>query len=940
MKKQFFGLVIFIFCLCPMMTKAQIFMPIISYYNSFTYHYGMQNWCCTQDDRGIMYFANNNGVLSYDGYSWRTIALPSKGLVRSILTDGDRIYVGSYTDFGYFVRDEWGKMEYHSLWPKEYQSHNDEIWNIVKGADGHIYFQSFCSYFVYDGKKVTPYYIREHLPLWFFKTGGQLYAQLISEGLCRVSKTYYPPILHRRDYGNDHVMGLHQLGKSLFLLATNQNGLFLYDGQQVKPVRTDVDALLRQALINRTVMLNKHTLVVGTIKSGIFAIDLNTNKVLWHYSKANGLGNNTVLNLLVDKTGNLWAALDNGIALIHTGLPLSVMKLEGIGMVYDVATLGSDMYIATNQSVWRYDMKEHYIVQVNGCEGQNWYVSQFDNQVFAGHNLGTRALAGNQSFGLLNDNQGSTMMREYQHYGQHALIESSYNSFRIYLRDGDKWRYGWTVKGFGAPIRLIEIDNQGVIWAAHMSKGLYRLELSRDMRRFDKVNYYSSLPNSKGDAFHVMTIMGRVVFSYGGRLFTYDDIRKQILPYYGCGRLSDMGIVSSAFLDKKTFWLLNSDGYWLMHSGSKENLPVFFISNSSFGQECNIYGHSMYASGRATYFFLNDGIGRYLGTGAEMGKKPACYKASFCEVTTKDRDNVAHQLPVVSDGKVKAWGNIRLRVSFPNYDNDKLLFCYTLKGGGNTLTESSYSPEIVYSNFGFGDYELTVVVKNLKGDIIGKPLVYCFSFPAPFLLSWWAWLMYLLLLSALVYGFIRWRTNKIIRRNKKIAEKELMEQKMKSLEQERIIAEQQKQLLENELALKGKDVASMAFDMVAMNNSISEAKETLLEGMRKGTITTKNASKLLLQMKSGDNDLFWNTFQNNFDLIHKKFFRSLREKYPDLTSNDLKVCALLRLNLNTKDIANFTHLTIRGVEGARYRLRKKLGIPTDKSLTDFLIEFE
>lgn len=83
-------------------------------------------------------------------------------------------------------------------------------------------------------------------------------------------------------------------------------------------------------------------------------------------------------------------------------------------------------------------------------------------------------------------------------------------------------------------------------------------------------------------------------------------------------------------------------------------------------------------------------------------------------MTTKDRDNVAHQLPVVSDGKVKAWGNIRLRVSFPNYDNDKLQFCYTLKGGGNTLTESSCSPEIVYSNFGFGDYELTVVVKTSR----------------------------------------------------------------------------------------------------------------------------------------------------------------------------------------------------------------------------------
>ena len=95
-----------------------------------------------------------------------------------------------------------------------------------------------------------------------------------------------------------------------------------------------------------------------------------------------------------------------------------------------------------------------------------------------------------------------------------------------------------------------------------------------------------------------------------------------------------------------------------------------------------------------------------------------------------------------------------------------------------------------------------------------------------------------------------------------------------------------------------------------------------------------------MQMKSRDTDLFWSTFQNNFDLIHKRFFRNLHEKYPELTANDMKICALLRLNLNTKDIANFTHLSIRGVESVRYRLRKKLGIPSEKSLTDFLIEFE
>lgn len=87
-------------------------------------------------------------------------------------------------------------------------------------------------------------------------------------------------------------------------------------------------------------------------------------------------------------------------------------------------------------------------------------------------------------------------------------------------------------------------------------------------------------------------------------------------------------------------------------------------------------------------------------------------------------------------------------------------------------------------------------------------------------------------------------------------------------------------------------------------------------------------------------DKAWDIFQQNFDLIHKNFFRNLRTRYPNLTPTDLKFCALLRPNLNTKEIANYTNLSVRGVEGARYRLRKKFGIEGDASLTDFLIDMK
>lgn len=259
---------------------------------------------------------------------------------------------------------------------------------------------------------------------------------------------------------------------------------------------------------------------------------------------------------------------------------------------------------------------------------------------------------------------------------------------------------------------------------------------------------------------------------------------------------------------------------------------------------------------------------------------------------------------------------------------------------GKKLTEKSSSPTISYNNLDYGNYTFTATVKSLSGEVLSDSIVYQFSYPAPFYLSIWAWFGYAFLLYVCVYGYTRWHTNKIVRRNQKVAEAKLMVQKMKVLEQERIIAEQQKILLENELEIKGKETASIAFDMLALKNSMGDVKEQLLSGMHRGTLSSRDVNKILMQMKSQDTDLFWSTFQNNFDLIHKRFFRNLHEKYPELTANDMKICALLRLNLNTKDIANFTHLSIRGVESVRYRLRKKLGIPSEKSLTDFLIEFE
>ena len=186
-----------------------------------------------------------------------------------------------------------------------------------------------------------------------------------------------------------------------------------------------------------------------------------------------------------------------------------------------------------------------------------------------------------------------------------------------------------------------------------------------------------------------------------------------------------------------------------------------------------------------------------------------------------------------------------------------------------------------------------------------------------------------------------WAIREAMEKKRKEYEAEQVQQNIKMREQEHLITLQQQQLLEAELSAKSKDLASMALGVFAKNEVLEKLRTVVQESLVKGQYGRKNLESLLKLINENiETQEFWDVFQNNFDLIHEKFFRNLRERYPSLTATDLRFCALLRLNLSTKDIAQMTNLTIRGVEAARYRLRKKLDIPDGTGLVDFLIDLK
>ncbi|MGV3639636.1 MAG: helix-turn-helix transcriptional regulator, partial [Adhaeribacter sp.] len=82
----------------------------------------------------------------------------------------------------------------------------------------------------------------------------------------------------------------------------------------------------------------------------------------------------------------------------------------------------------------------------------------------------------------------------------------------------------------------------------------------------------------------------------------------------------------------------------------------------------------------------------------------------------------------------------------------------------------------------------------------------------------------------------------------------------------------------------------------------------------------------------------WNLFENSFNEAHENYFKKLKAGHPDLTPNDLKLCAYLRMNMSSKEMASLLNITVRGVEIRRYRLRKKLNLDHEKNLAEFLME--
>ncbi|HPH83468.1 MAG TPA: hypothetical protein PL185_12900 [Flavobacteriales bacterium] len=188
----------------------------------------------------------------------------------------------------------------------------------------------------------------------------------------------------------------------------------------------------------------------------------------------------------------------------------------------------------------------------------------------------------------------------------------------------------------------------------------------------------------------------------------------------------------------------------------------------------------------------------------------------------------------------------------------------------------------------------------------------------------WVIVISLLVLAIGVVGFQR----KINRRNKQILE--TRESLYKAEEEKKILKEKQ---LQNELEFKESQISAMALQMLQKNELMTSLKEQL---EKQGASTIENDLNRILN-RSDYQDKEWSDFNIQFESLNKNFYTRLKEAYPEISPNDLKLCALIKLNMSIKEMAGILNISPDSVKTARYRLRKKLKMNSEDNLTEFIL---
>lgn len=920
-------------------------------YDTRIYAAGTQNWCIDLNARGEVFIANNAGILFMDGSQIRLLKMPFETIVRSVLCYDDRVYVGSFEEFGYWIPQNIENWRYFSLVSTHTRNYlnNDEFWKIVPHR-GVIYFQSFGNIFAFDGQKVEPLELPG--PVIFLLTAnGRLFTQLVEGPLLEIIDNQ-PVVLKNSEFlSTTEVKAILPLDSLNILIASSSQGIYRMNHNFFEPWDNEAQEALKTYQLNNGIEFGEY-FAFGTLLKGIFILN-RQGKLIHHLHSGNSLQNNTVLALRKDTGNNLWVGLDRGVDYIWLESPAKtfINWYENPGAIYTAALYDHTLFIGSNQGVYYSTLypdghlSEMHLLE--NSQGQVWFLKDIDHQLYCGTNNGTfRIIDGRRIIAVSNINGGYNLkpliINQREHY-----IQSTYNHLVIYRKEKGFLEMSHVMDGFMAPVRFLEIDHLGNLLLGHALSGIYLVQPSPGYTYAEKILKLDSthgVPKGSGRLFKVDN---RILIPTAEGFYQWKAEERRFTPY------TELNHQLDEFATSRTIIPLSNDQYWFIAENTiglytirfgKAQMNYRLVRKMYDLQMVDDYENIVQLNDTLHLICLEEGF-TLLNLNQLNRLEEFLFPPEITSVQFTDRQGQSKQfreinatsLPRISN----AYNNFRIRFRSSEKSGRQKYFQYQLVGIDDNWSPWNDQTEIHYTRLPAGRYQFRVRELSAKGNIT-PAAVYSFSIRKPWFLSTIAIITEIAitaLIIALISTYYRRRKWKQREEQLKIENERIRQQKDAAIAENIRLTNEK---LQAEVAIKNLQLAKNTMAIIRKNEALNEIKEELERqkrelGSRLPAKYYQTLYHIIERNISHEHD--WQVFEQLFDQAHENFFQRLKNDFPELTPSDLRLCAYLRINLSSKEIAPLLNITVRGVEEKRYRLRKRLKLSPDQSLTDFIMNY-
>jgi len=586
---------------------------------------------------------------------------------------------------------------------------------------------------------------------------------------------------------------------------------------------------------------------------------------------------------------------------------------------------------------------------VKNTAGQVWTLEVIDGQLLCGHALGSFVVDGYVAKRI----SGNEGVWEYLVLKDHPdlLLAGYYDGLMLFRKINNEWRYEKKIEGFAESSRYLFQDQDGYIWVGHSGKGIFRIRMDDRMDRTEEVLLYSvkqGLPSATGNILFLYD--GEINVSTNNGLYSYQSESDSFVPeaklneiFSSSGRVKFVAAADNGY---KWYIAELESGYVRENedmSYTRVTVPFRKLRDTYVNEFESIYPYNR----------------EHIFVGTEQGfvkynpHHPKSYDEAFSAMITRvELDYLDSVLYFYSNDINQQFefpfSNNSLRFLFASsfFENERpLLFSYLLEGYSEEWSGWSTDHYKDFNTLREGSYTLRLKAKNIYGAV-SETAYFHFEILPPWWRSNLAYFVYVLIISALALLFIWYiiyRIRRSVREKEAIFQKEIESQAARH-QQENLLSEKEILDLKNEklhadMVYRNKELANQTMSLIEKNRFLKRINDDL-QNIEDFIInkTAKNKIHSLKRQISKEIDVKQQNkiFEAYFDEANEKLFKQLKDRFPDLTPYDLRLCAFIRMNISTKEIAAILNISYRGAEVSRYRLRKKMKLTREENLSSFL----